>query len=47
MYGYYSKEDIEIDEHIRKEIQESLNGAVEFSFQYYANFLLTYEDFSD
>lgn len=47
MYGYYSKDDIEIDEHIRKEIQDSLNDAVEFSFQYYANFLLTYEDFSD
>lgn len=47
MYGYYSKDDIEIDEHIRKEIQETLNEAVEFSFQYYANFLLTYEDFSD
>lgn len=47
MYGYYSKDDIEIDEYIRKEIQESLNKAVEFSFQYYANFLLTYEDFSD
>lgn len=47
MYGYYSKEDIEIDEHVRKEIQDSLNSAVEFSFQYYANFLLTYEDFSD
>ena len=26
---------------------EALNKAVEFSFQYYANFLLTYEDFSD
>ena len=47
LYGYYSKDDIEIDEYIRKEIQESLNEAVEFSFQYYANFLLTYEDFSD
>lgn len=47
MYGYYSKDDIEIDEHVRKEIQDSLNSAVEFSFQYYANFLLTYEDFSD
>lgn len=47
MYGYYSKDDIEIDEHTRKEIQETLNEAVEFSFQYYANFLLTYEDFSD
>lgn len=47
MYGYYSKDDIEIDEHVRKEIQDSLNDAVEFSFQYYANFLLTYEDFSD
>ena len=47
IYGYYSKDDIEIDEHIRREIQESLNKAVEFSFQYYANFLLTYEDFSD
>ena len=38
MYGYYSKEDIEIDSYIRKEIQYTLN---------YANFLLTYEDFSD
>lgn len=47
MYGYYSKDDIEIDECIRKEIQDSLNEAVEFSFRYYANFLLTYEDFSD
>lgn len=47
IYGYYSKDDIEIDEHTRKEIQETLNEAVEFSFQYYANFLLTYEDFSD
>lgn len=47
MYGYYSREDIEIDEHIRKEIQDTLNEAVEFSFQYYAGFLLTYEDFSD
>lgn len=47
MYGYYSKEDIEIDSYIRKEIQYTLNDAVEFSFQYYANFLLTYEDFSD
>lgn len=47
MYGYYSKEDIEIDSCIRKEIQYTLNDAVEFSFQYYANFLLTYEDFSD
>ncbi len=47
MYGYYSKDDIEIDDHVRREIQDSLNDAVEFSFQYYANFLLTYEDFSD
>ena len=47
MYGYYSKDDIEIDEHVRKEIQDSLNDAVEFLFQYYANFLLTYENFSD
>lgn len=47
IYGYYSRDDIEMDEFVRKEIQESLNEAVEFSFQYYANFLLTYEDFSD
>ena len=47
MYGYYSREDIEIDEYVRKDIQDTLNDAVEFSFQYYANFLLTYEDFSD
>ena len=47
IYGYYSKDDIEIEEHIRKEIQDTLNKAVEFSFHYYANFLLTYEDFSD
>lgn len=47
IYGYYSRDDIEIEEHIRKEIQDTLNKAVEFSFHYYANFLLTYEDFSD
>ena len=47
MYGYYSRKDTEIDEHVRKEVQDTLNDAVEFSFQYYANFLLTYEDFSD
>ena len=47
MYGYYSRDDIEIEEHIRKEIQDTLNKAVEFSFHYYASFLLTYEDFSD
>lgn len=47
MYGYYSKDDIEIEEHTRKDIQETLDKAVEFSFQYYANFILTYEDFSD
>ena len=47
MYGYYSKDDIEIDDHTRKDIQETLDKAVEFSFQYYANFILTYEDFSD
>lgn len=47
MYGYYSREDTEIDEYVRKEVQDTLNDAVEFSFQYYANFLLTYEDFSD
>lgn len=47
IYGYYSRDDIEIDDHIRKEIQETLNEAVEFSFQYYSTFLLTYEDFSD
>lgn len=47
MYGYYSREDTEIDERVRREVQDTLNNAVEFSFQYYANFLLTYEDFSD
>ena len=47
MYGYYSKDDIEIDDRTRKDIQETLDKAVEFSFQYYANFILTYEDFSD
>ena len=30
MYSFCSKDDIEIDEHIRKEIQETLNEAVEF-----------------
>lgn len=47
MYGYYSREDTEIDERVRREVQDTLSNAVEFSFQYYANFLLTYEDFSD
>lgn len=47
MYGYYSQSDTEIDKHVQQEIQETLKDAVEFSFRYYANFLLTFEDFSD
>lgn len=47
MYGYYSKEDIEMDKHTVKEVQEQLNEAVEFSFRYYGNFLMTFEDVSD
>lgn len=47
MYGYYSRDDIEMDEHIVKEVQDKLNEAVEFSFKYYANFLMTFEDLSD
>ena len=47
MYGYYSKEDIEMDKHTVKEVQEQLNEAVEFSFKYYGNFLMTFEDIAD
>ena len=47
MYGYFSRDDIDLDEHTVKEIQDTLNEAVEFSFKYYASFLMTYEDISD
>ena len=47
MLMYYSKEDIEMDKHTVKEVQEQLNEAVEFSFKYYGNFLMTFEDISD
>ena len=47
MYAYYASESNEIDNFIRKEIQEKLNEAVSFSFQYYTNFLMTFENFSD
>ena len=47
MYGYYSRDDIEMDDHIVKEVQDKLNEAVEFSFKYYTNFLMTFEDLSD
>lgn len=47
MYGYYSREDIEMDRRIANEVQDRLNEAVEFSFRYYSNFLMTFEDVSD
>lgn len=47
MYGYYSREDIEMDPHIIREVQEQLNEAVEFCFKYYGNFLMIFEDVSD
>ncbi len=47
MYGYFSRDDIDMDEHAVKEVQDTLNEAVEFSFKYYASFLMTYEDISD
>lgn len=47
IYGYYSREDTELDENTIKEIQDTLNKAVEFSFNYYTNFLMTFEDLND
>ena len=47
MYGYYSDKDIEMDKNIVKAVQDNLNEAVEFSFRYYGNFLMTFEDVSD
>lgn len=47
MYGYYSREDIELDERTVKDVQDNLTEAVEFSFKYYTNFLMAYEDFTD
>lgn len=38
---------IRIAESRTQKIIDMINKAVEFSFHYYANFLLTYEDFSD
>ena len=46
MYGYYSQKDI-MDNYIIKEVQDKLNEAVEFSFRYYANFLMSFEELSD
>lgn len=47
MYGYYSRSDLDMDDYIIKEVQDRLNEAVAFSFQYYTNFLMTFEDLSD
>ena len=47
LYGYFSRDDIEMDETIVKEIQDKLNEAVEFSFKFYTSFLMAYEDISD
>ena len=47
MHGYYSRKDIEMDEYVVREVQDKLNEAVEFSFRYYGNFLMTFEDISD
>lgn len=47
MYGYYSRDDIEMDETVVREVQDKLNEAVEFSFKYYTNFLMTMEDIVD
>lgn len=47
MYGYYSRDDLEMGENVVREVQDKLNEAVEFSFMYYANFLMTMEDIAD
>ncbi len=43
MYRYYSQNDIELDEGERKHVQEILDKAVEFSFKYYMNFVMMFE----
>ncbi len=45
--GYYTNPDLDISDNVLNEIKDTLNSAVEFSFQYYANFLMTFDDYSD
>lgn len=47
MYGYYEREDNQLDPTLVQQIQDNLSEAVEFSFRYYANFLMTFEDMKD
>lgn len=47
MYGYYSRDDLEMDKQTAKEVQDRLDEAVEFSFRYYTGFLMAFEDISD
>ncbi len=47
MYGYYAQNHDQIEESVVKQIQDNLNVAVEFTFRYYANFLMTFEDLTD
>lgn len=49
LYGYYKKEEEEenIDENIVKQIEDDLNEAVQFSFKYYTNFLMSFDEFTD
>ena len=49
LFGYYAKEDSQqqLSHPVVQEIQDNLNEAVEYSFMYYANFLMTFEDMSD
>lgn len=47
MAGYYSQEGIEIDEGAVKQVQDNLDNALESAFQYYASFIMTFEDLSD
>lgn len=49
LYGYYKNKDTDskYDQETIKQIEDDLNEAVEYSFMYYANFLLTFDEFSD
>ncbi len=47
LYGYYEKGASELEEHVKKDVEEDLNNAIRASFKYYASFLLAYEDITD
>ena len=49
LYGYYkdAEKSEKYENHTIKEIEAYLNEAVEFSFRYYTNFLMSFDDFTD